>query len=331
LRLRVKRQGWSRDSSACLLPPPPPSAGPHCSLARLLDHSITHSLDHSYQYTGPCLDDGQEVLGLAQSEVAKIDKELQAPSPKFNGACQQLPQVFLDSGTADSGANFDELWDVAMNSPCATDPNLEWMGRDCRDSFIPGKVCCPVFHVARCMSLARCFRHLLYLLTYVFKGMEGVSDTQDRSDPNQPCTLECATLYLKIAELCPRVYQLLRLNELAPICPELQSVTIEPLAGGPVPIDGSYTVAQAPAVAQVPTVAVEAPAPIVAVVPAPLPVEIPPPVPAIIDVQVPTPAPVEIPAQQVVVAVAPAPSSGTGPALVFAFFVSVMTHCTLQA
>lgn len=136
------------------------------------------------KYAGPCVDQGQKVLELSQAQVMKIDKELQAPSPKFNGECQQLPQVFLDSGTADSGANFDELWDAAMNSPCATDPNLEWMGRDCRDSFIPGK------------------------------GAEADPATQDRSDPNKPCTIECATLYLKIAELCPRVYQLLRLDQL---------------------------------------------------------------------------------------------------------------------
>ena len=134
--------------------------------------------------SGPCIDQGLEVLKLQNSEVLKIDKELQAPSPAFNGECQQLPQVFLDSGTADSGASFDELWDIAMNSPCAYDPNLEWMGRDCRDSFIPGM------------------------------GAEGDPSTQDRSDPNKPCTIECATLYLKIAELCPRVYQLLRLDQL---------------------------------------------------------------------------------------------------------------------
>ena len=216
-------------------------------------------------YAGPCVDDGNEVLGLPAQEVLKIDKELQAPSPPFNGNCQQLPQVFLDSGTADSGANFDELWDAAMNSPCATDPNLEWMGRDCRDSFIPGK------------------------------GAEGDPAVQDRSDPNKPCTLECATLYLKIAELCPRVYQLLRLDQLAPICPELQSVTVQPLAGAPVPIDGSYVVAGAPA----PAVVVPAPVPIAEV-------------PVVAPIPMPVPVPTVLP-PQVVVTVAPAPAPAQAP------------------
>jgi hypothetical protein len=283
-------------------------------------------------YTGPCLDDGLEVLGLDKKAVVQMDNELSKPSPPLStgDTCQQLPQVFIDSGTGDSGASFDELWDAAMNSPCATDPNLEWMGRDCRDSFIPGM------------------------------GAEGFTGTQDRSDPNKPCTLECATLYLKIAELCPRVYQLLRLNELAPICPELRSVQIQPLPGAPVPIDGSYVAPQAPVVTpEAPVVTPEAPVvtpetPVVtpeipaaaplATVPEPEPVIIAPEA-AIPPVVVPLAAPVTVPelvpevnppqSAQAAEFVTPAPAPSAPSASVIttcgvAFLVSFLTHCTLH-
>ncbi len=244
---------------------------------------------------GACTDLGQKVLNLANNQVLKIDRELKAPSPPFNGPCQQLPQVFLDSGTADSGANFDELWDAAMGSPCASDPNLEWMGRDCRDSFIPGK------------------------------GAEGDPSVQDRSDPSRSCSLECATLYLKVAELCPRVYQLLRLDQLKPICPELASVMIEPLPGGPVPIDGSVapvTTAGVPAPAVAPVIPAVAVAPVpVAEVPAVAPVAVAE-VPAVVAVP---------PTGPVVVAVAPQPAPSASSALSVSAVSVLVCVCSWMA
>lgn len=146
-------------------------------------------------YVGACYDLGQEVLGLGKSDVERLAKEMQAqsPAPTPIEQCQTIPQVFLDSGTGDSGANFDELYDAAMNSACNQE-ELEWRARDCRDSFIPGK------------------------------GAEGFSEVQDRSVPY--CTIECETLFLNISTNCPRVYELLNLSQFADLCPALRTVQI---------------------------------------------------------------------------------------------------------
>jgi len=147
------------------------------------------------KYVGPCFDLGQEVLGLPKADVERLAKEMQTKSPAPTPAeqCQTIPRVFLDSGTGDSGANFDELYDAAMNSACS-EPDFEWRARDCRDSFIPGK------------------------------GAEGFTGVQDRANPY--CTLECESLFLEISISCPRVYELLNLGQFADLCPGLRTVQI---------------------------------------------------------------------------------------------------------
>ena len=88
-------------------------------------------------------------------------------------------------GTADTGANFDEVYDAAINSNC-NQTELEWRARDCRDALIPA-----------------------------------YQEVQDRSTPF--CPLECEVLFVNISVNCPRVYQLLKLDQFADICPGLST------------------------------------------------------------------------------------------------------------
>ncbi len=211
-------------------------------------------------YVGPCYDLGQEVLGLKKADVERLAKEMQeaSPAPTPVEQCQTIPRVFLDSGTGDSGANFDELYDAAMNSACNQE-EFEWRARDCRDSFIPGK------------------------------GAEGFTGVQDRSVPY--CTIECESLFLKIAENCPRVYELLNLGQFSDLCPSLKTVQIATRPVGVAPVvepivvepPAAVVIAEPPA----PVVIAEPPAPVVIAEP-PAPVVFEPPV---VVVAAPPPSP----------------------------------------
>lgn len=189
------------------------------------------------KYVGPCYDLGQEVLGLTKGDVERLAKEMQtkSPAPTPVEQCQTVPRAFLDSGTGDSGANFDELYDAAMNSACNQE-ELEWRARDCRDSFIPGM------------------------------GAEGFTEVQDRSVPY--CTIECETLFLNISTNCPRVYELLNLGQFSDLCPALKTVSIpvRPVGVAPAAVE-SLPVAVPEMQPMVPEVQPAVPTPEVAVPP----------------------------------------------------------------
>lgn len=207
------------------------------------------------KYSGPCYDLGQEVLGLSKGDVERLAKEMQtkSPAPTPVEQCQTVPRSFLDSGTGDSGANFDELYDAAMNSACNQE-ELEWRARDCRDSFIPGM------------------------------GAEGFTEVQDRSVPY--CTIECETLFLNISTNCPRVYELLNLGQFSDLCPALKTVAIpaRPVGVAPAAVDSlppvvvpeTQPVVPTPEVAVPPVVDTVAPSPEVTVVEPPVVVAVAP-------------------------------------------------------
>ena len=172
-------------------------------------------------------------------------------------------------GTADTGANFDEVYDAAINSNC-NQTELEWRARDCRDALIP-----------------------------VYQ------EVQDRSTPF--CPLECEVLFINVSVNCPRVYQLLKLDQFADICPGLrtfvdlpQEPTVpavtetlpEVVLPAPTPVVPEVAAVVPEVAAVVPEVVVvpeTAPAPIPAVVP-----DTPPPaVPPIESVQPPATAQAE--------------------------------------
>lgn len=174
-------------------------------------------------YSGPCYDLGLKVSELPPREVEQIAAEMSrdSPAPIATDQCQQLPQQFIDStlalyiclcvmiwsshhvflslstgGTADTGANFDEVYDAAVNSQC-NQTELEWRARDCRDALIPA-----------------------------------YQQVQDRSTPY--CPLECEVLFLNVSTNCPRVYELLKLGQFADICPGLKTVQVSEPTGAPV-------------------------------------------------------------------------------------------------
>ena len=112
--------------------------------------------------------------------------------------------MLVAGGTADTGADFDLLYNAAVNSAC-NQTELEWRARDCRDALVPP-----------------------------------YQELQDRSAPY--CPLECETLFLNVSKNCPMVYQLLKLSQFQDICPSLKTVqlapmpaSVSPMTAAPVP------------------------------------------------------------------------------------------------
>ena len=213
-------------------------------------------------YSGTCLDLGQKVKELSPAETERLAKEMstKAPAPTPADQCQTVPMQFLESGTGDSGADFDQLYDAAVNSKC-NQTELEWRARDCRDALIP------------------------------CQGAEGCTELQDRSTPT--CPLECEVLFLNVSTNCPEVYQMLKLSQFADICPGLKTVQLADLATPPMAaaVPDVAPVSVPEVVAVIPEVV--PPVPEVVVVPAVVPEVAPVPqvvtVPEVILAQAPAP------------------------------------------
>lgn len=171
--------------------------------------------------------------------------------------------MLVAGGTADTGADFDLLYNAAVNSAC-NQTELEWRARDCRDALVPP-----------------------------------YQELQDRSAPY--CPLECETLFLNVSKNCPMVYQLLKLSQFQDICPSLKTVqlapmpaSVSPMTAAPVPTIPVPT-PQMPTGPVPDTIPLPAAEPEIAPLPASGPASVPLPAtgPATTDVPEVTPAPVQ--------------------------------------
>lgn len=243
-------------------------------------------------YSGACLDLGQKVKELSPAETERLAKEMstKAPAPTPADQCQTIPMQFLESGTGDSGADFDQLYDAAVNSKC-NQTELEWRARDCRDALIP------------------------------CQGAEGCTELQDRSTPT--CPLECEVLFLNVSTNCPEVYQMLKLSQFADICPGLKTVQLADLATPPmaaaVPEVSPVPAPEIPVV--VPEVA--PPVPEVVLVP-PVPEVV---VPEVVPEGAPVP---QVTVPEVILAQAPAPTAGAVPVVFLTSFYAMLIAALLM-